>query len=1260
MNPSFSVLGIFAVLALAGTTPSCSQTATTGTAVNDPLSSADLQITITSPTTAYVCGNSVVLSGAIALTGTKVAVSKVKVSLTSPASSQVVSCAVSGKTYTCPAVDTTVLDAKNKPLFKDNSSAPITVTATLAAQVSGGIDLTASASPNFQVDNLAPVIKLSSPVEGDVAIGQFDIVGTASEKAWGTISTTVGVTGQTPDELMVQAKTDPAPHPLIAKAGSFKATFRPKDQATHPYTLTIHAQDQCGNAADTVVHVNLLRPPTFQGDTWTKSRQLYDKMPDDAPTDMVTVDLDGDGILDAVVGTATGLVVRQGQDTTVNPATGVFLPRFDVPPALDPGKAADVNWKYKRFSGIKVARLLLTNLDGPVGAARDDVLAVGMDNNSKPVAWGLLNISLPGASGAAGTPRLVHADTSALPDDPLSLALVDLNGDGREDMVVGAKTEDRGLTTEIINLAPVCSCGTLSAPCAADFYAQCEAAATTTTFKASVFPTSASGLHSIVQKGVTGITSIAVGDFFVDGANVPDICVGEKDRPRVSCYRNYNKDGSLEQPQDSYDIPDIGAADSHFVLAANWSTLPSSAPDGTDLLVSTHKGLLRWLRNDNKSGTFTFDPKTDMQVVGLDVSDAVVINHGPALAQDTGKKPAPYLYLSTSGRVVTQMPLYATVDLSWAAQCFRSWVMGDGALRLQTGNFDNDSNGLDDIAVLQGVGGGIAVVPGLAGQDFVAPQVRQVCSSLDSGFWGPNEIAAVVSADLTKDATPAPELLIIGKTSLSLQPGLSGACKDPSPPFALHYKPVWTMAVFMNTGKHWDTAPRIGEFAPYYWTGSGDSQQPNKKAGVSTDCPDSPKPLGDVTGAAVGDVDGNGIIDLVVSRDVQYSVGVTAASSAKCPPCTWDERNEYDPFFGVDGPDSGEPPTACCKNFDTTSDKSKANPLKGYGGGAAFDRASVLSYLNSDVKKPFGLDVTDIVSQLPGLQPPKVIDATYATAGGSQPIGIALADFNNDKHLDAATAMKAMGSINDQKGAYMHDRTRILQGDGKGAFKAVDLKGLVIKDDPVSGMPLSPQSVTYMYVDQNPVQIEAQPFCPGDVLPTLFTLNRGKPTNTYSVIQNVSSGINIAVKPEIHAHIADSDVAAMALRQVDGKNCMDMLVAVSTSIGWLAGLGTSSAQFFESKVNLVEGVANNFVDVELMDVNKDGSADLVLLDSKASSVDIYLGDGTGKFVYYPGALIVEEGARKILPVDVDLDGCTDLLIQSQFCTTLLRSTACDS
>jgi hypothetical protein len=1146
--------------------------------------------------------------------------------------------------WNCGPFDTTGKDAKGNPKFKEAASVSLNVHAELSdgsASADNGVALA--------VDNNLPLVVFESPTPNEAVIGRARVKGSIADKTLATVAWSATIDGAPagPEALLLEdVAKKAAQQPAVlanpqdpAKAGKFDFWLTLTAGGSRKVVLTATVTDKAGNQVQQALAFTVLKAPAFLGDNSPQGKGFADATPDPVQ-DMAATDLDGDGLVDVVVATKQGIVVRKGRPA---PEVG----RFDWPPLTDPGKTADPDWRYRRLPGLdaRIVRLADLNADG-----RLDVLALGLLEQA-PTAWVLLNLSTPGA------PRLRKVDATPLPDEPLSAVIVDINkplkAQGQPDLVVGGKSVDKGLSVlQLLEPAEqLCTCkGFKGQSCADPAVLDCLTQSTGDV-SMSLFSKDPKKLMTFIDKGVTGIRSIAVADFYKDGNTtngksdgLPDLCVGEESRPRISCYRNDTGDGTLRQPQDSYIFYDAGVKDSAMVLATEFTSnsvgKPEGALDGPDLLVSTNTGLFRWLRGDHNGG-FTYK---DGDRFFLGSTQAI----GSVAQLGIGPGGAPYLMAVNGGRGVVQYPLQVT-DNAWASQCQREWVAGETALRVASADVDKD--GKPDLLVLDGASGGVHFIKGLDNADFQAPPVYHACGLLNGG-WGPRELAVAEAGDFTKDGLP--ELLLVTTTADSMQPGTNGVCTTPTG--AKTYWPVYVFDLYLNVkgadGKgRINPTPRTGEFAPY-----AGKDETEKSGAPVVNCEEAPHKLGDIVDAKLADMNNDNILDLVSVREVEYTLGSTSDPSsdpAACS-CLWGENREVDNAWGPDSPADKPDKSKCCRNY-TNADKEKKTPRSGYGGGAALNRGSLQIWTSTDVASPFGLSAKAVFA--PGVAPP-LVRPTFAQAGGMGAVGVAVAPFDSDKFLDVVTVMPSKGSRTKQfedppyKKDFLAPRLRFFKGLGNGQLQPSAQQDTTKLVRPASGLAYD-LATTYIVVDEQPLEVKATAFCATSELPTVFTLNSGTDSNTVSVVQDLG---NLKMKPAVHTSLVESGLTDLSIDDLDDSKCKDILMAANTSVGLLSGLPFSP--FFAAKKNLLEGQANAYSSVQIIDANGDGFKDLLLIDPKRGGIDLFLGDGQGHLVAYDGHLLVAPSPSHVSQTDLDKDGCVDLLVRSKQGATVLRNAGC--
>ncbi|MSP90790.1 MAG: VCBS repeat-containing protein [Myxococcales bacterium] len=1137
-------------------------------------------------------------------------------------------CTRTGTTFSCTFATDTKQDDPKKPnektfLFKCGSSVSLIVTAD--GKPTG---TTGQASVDVEVDNCGPTLALTDPqkqkLDGRVYIGKFDVIGSVAEKNFGSASLTVRLDqeGAEPVELL-----------KLTKPGAFKHTIDRRFDGSAHWIVALDSTDAVGNGSRVEARVRIVRQPTFLGNS-DESDKFLQKINDFAIDQFDPEDT----LLDALVATPEGLVLRRGLPRADDPAVhgGAFDPlapdiALDATGAPLLGKDgkivdnAELHQAPYRILVGNVKRLFVEDLDGDADL---DVIAVGIDAVTGPTAWALLawDKTVKTKDGEKTVRTFKVLDKRSLPEEPLSAAFADLDKDGAKDLIVGAKSDNFGLSVVRLQPQPTCKAKKADAavPCG-----ELDLATITigTIFKELEAP--------VVNKGVTQVTSIAVGDYYKDDKSLPDVCVGEGTRPVISCYRNAGVDGRLEQAQDGLVLPDY--ADTTLIVPVEWSAPGTN--DGPDLIVATTKGL-RWLKGKH-DGTFFYDPGSYRQIVGVNATAVQVAPIGP--------KGSPYLIVTAAGREVTVLPVLAS-DSSHMAMCFRSWVLG-GAVGAAKA-VDLDGNGAQDIVSIDAAPNGVNVAWGLPDGEYAAPNAYHLCARPENtNALAPSELADFSFIDLGTDKFP--ELLVIGKSSWSMQPGSQGTCVLEGG--GVIHKPAWPISIYMNFNKKLLPTPRGGEFAPYAHAA---------QSGASADCGQGTiSSFGSVSALRAVDLTDDKIADLALTRDnADYDIGDDTVSSPACGPCEWAATNEVDNLFGVDSPPApaaGEPELPkqlCCKNF-FAGDEKKTKPLSGYGSGAPLQRASLFLFQGTD-KDPFAVGPACSVSQ------PCVIKPQVALAAGRNPIGIATGDFDSDKRIDLATVMKSSGSVSNEKQQYLEARVRYFRSELAGGkltvqtFKHVPQKDQWKWIDPKSGLWAKNIDVTYRKVEQDPFDVCVAPWGPGLKLPSVFTIN-GK-LGHVSVVRSVGNlGTDVAKE-----FVIGAGNKTCVCDDFDGDAWMDLLCALPSSIGFIRGDGT----LFKPKQTLTEDLEADVGALLSVDVNKDDVPDIAYIDRQAAVVEFYLGtgapvsDATGPgsaaFIHYEGKLRTANTPLALARADVDGDGCFDLAVRSKLGVTLLRNRLC--
>lgn len=1114
---------------------------------------------------------------------------------------------------------------KTTELFKPPPEKACGKKASLSVVASDGADNTGTALVEIDVDHCAPaavIEKPQIPVKVDektpVYIGRVPIIGHISDANFKQGKVEWRVKGTDDRTLLLD----------LPKAGSFNLLLDRSHEPTANLEIVVSGTDLAGNATELVAPVAVLRQPSFLGNS-----DDNDQFPFPDPhvntfgfplADVAVLDVDGDGLLDAVMGGAGGVAVR-----LANP-----LPADGSP--LDPAKrfqdaAAVAKNKFGLVASFQekkldVKRLLVTDLDGQGKAAANDLVAIGSWGGT-PAVVALLRVTETDTKGVVSTGYL-PVQALLLDEPPGAAELANINDDGRDDFVVGAASDNKGLAVILGTPNPVCHTAKLKdeefLPCGSLLDQESKVVA------AKLFDITT---HKVLNKGLSSISSIAIADFWADPKNLDDICVGDSKRPYVTCYRNVAGNGDFAQAQDSYFMVD--STDTEKIIAVEYSQPKGN--DGPDLIVASSKGLMRWLRG-NHAGQFAPDLNGTGQFAGKNyvweggITDMRVAN--------LGLSKSPQVVVVRGGREVSTIPL-AIDDRTAEETCFHGWIMGGSVTKTLPADFDNDGV-LDMMAVDSGVGGsplGVPVWKGTNNGDFVAPRTYHLCAS-DGTSWGPKQINTSKVADFSGDGKP--EIIAMGKASQSVHPPFKGGCVNASDGKPIPFK-VWPLHLWMNTTGAPEIKPRAAEFSPSApaWLA---------KSGSMSDCTSGTvESFGSPVAMAVGTLDADDNLDMAVVRDeADYFVGLPKPPE-KCANCqVFTSLHEFDNDYGSENSDPTTGSGLCCRNF-RTDDKDKMNPLKGFGNGAPVKRASLFVYLHgSDKNKPFQLETKDTTMV------PMIMGAAYGQAAGLSPVDVAIADFTGDNKNDIAVAMPSNGNAKDLN--FLESRVRVFKGDGTAkTFLHADFTGDKRNWLNDQGYFYQKTPVEYRVLNGDPRALGVAAYGPSHK-PGLFVV---QPAANKVTPLMTASGKDGPLKAVLGDGVVVGD-AVQACGELDfnGDLASDILCASTNAVGFCAADPSGDGAGFVAKVNLVES-ATQMADAEIADVNQDKNPDLVLLSKDGSAIDLWLGDGTGGFAHYNGSLRVLQDVKQLHAADLEKDGCADLVVRSNYGLTTLRNLGCD-
>ncbi len=1212
----------------------------------------------------------------------------------------VAGCTVSDVAFECD-VDTTV----HVNGVADIACNEIVTMRVVAQGKRGGKVVEGKAQAFVEVDNCLPAITIDAPPSpGPTA--KWGVTATVSDAR--LVGAEMTVTDQNGKNLLSK--------PLVKGPNDSSTTwtanyfYDPNDLNEMSYLrVTVTASDQ-SNPEYTVERL-VARLPTEGfgfgiGDVFMTDKAIYENRPfgiindiavatrDNAPTgfasfyggpkptELGTVD----NLADVVIAAEDGIYVRPGypyNDTNGNPVDkygqaldgdaqtyvhALAFQTFFWPNPMAEGYFIDLSGTGDGLRGPrgvkdKVARMdrvFLRDLDGDgdldivsVGALPPDPLTGKLFTG----VWAILNqtrhrkmlVALPDHSFVEKTVVVRTfkklAKIQIVSDaTPAPAAMADLNGDGVDDLILGihnpeANIDERGLMVMTVNPKPTCT--TKDGQVVSCEVYEDEAAT------ADIFP---SGYIHALNIGVTNITSITTGDFFAGGGT--DVCVGEAKRPIVSCYRNSQMDGTLEQAVDSVQL--VGEGDSEQILAVEYTAKNGS--DGTDLLVSPAFGSLRWLKGDHAGGfTYADEGQPGHRLIAkLAASHFVVAPVGEGGSQQ--------VLASVMKREVQEIPLDPDDD-SHVRMCYRGWVPGLAAKALTVGRIDAD-DALDLIvADERGVQISLAeTVAGKANGNFLAPNAYHLCgekvSKISRGL-SPIRLARVGKFAPGKQH----QLLMFGPQTNSVQAGANGNYMDELGAIfgPLH---VWPFEVFANADNGLNPTPRRGEFSPFH-----------AKYAASAGLADGFGELGVATAAKLGDLNGDGVDELVVVRDLGYSAG--GGKPGKTCDCTFSELHEVDSWFGESSaPTAASDPNKCCINYLPTDPA--FTPLVGFGGGAPLHRASALVF-SSSASGPLGMG-----KQCVGGKPLQAGDgvctfgASFGFAGGINPVAVALADVDGDKDLDIITGMNTQGKNCYPPGSVptsatlLQARVRAFENVGNLKFAptfVTNLPAFNVGLDTIQvhncmvPTEVAEYPVSYRVMADGLVDILTGPWAnPLTGLldaATIFGLS-----STYgqaAVMPHVSGFAYGPVK--LYPFGSNGGQPAVGDFNEDGLQDFAVLAdeghAIVVMVGNFVDATHKEASFFQQWALVIapkDGPQQPIaVSVGVGDFNHDGHQDLITLrGSPAWQIEVWLGSGTGSFSRVGGRFVPPDSTG-VQVADIDGDGCDDLVVTSALTTTVLHN-----
>ncbi|HAN30811.1 MAG TPA: hypothetical protein DCQ06_04370, partial [Myxococcales bacterium] len=703
-----------------------------------------------------------------------------------------------------------------------------------------------------------------------------------------------------------------------------------------------------------------------------------------------------------------------------------------------------------------------------------------------------------------------------------------------------------------------------------------------------------------------------------------------------------NKKGNImaciDVPKTSYvaDMPDVS-----ILIPTDWNQ------DGKmDLIIgSKGAGLLRWIAS-NGDGTFSFDPQT-YRTLRLESMASVTI--GPV-----GPGGKDYIMAAGQNRTVTFIPVLPT-DRSHIDKCFRSWVLGGAIETLRYGDLNND--GSVELVGIDSDPWGIAVAMATGDGNYRAATVHRICG-LNAGtfFFSFLPVSQFVFADVSADGKP--DLLLMSDTQTSTISAKAFSCKtEDEPPLAIpratHY-----LHLYANEGDRLEEAARAGEWGPY--NTPGDQAYSGAKLEDKSTCGSNLPPI---TAMKLGEFNGSPPLDLVLTREQDYSVGEPPTAETPCP---FNERNEVANLFGLENSDANNGPQ--CVNF-RDGDESKKLPLTSSKGGAPLNRSSLLMFINADPVAPFGLKTSNRPDN------PVNIRAHFQVAGGKSPTGLVVGRFDGDNIDDVATLMEPYGTPTGT--SYLAPRVRIFRGLG-GRFKPIVFfkNGTKDGDKIANENPATSKEVvginelstwaqlnstgsvdaivpvSYHTTGDQTFSMRGERFCKDGETSLFFITKIGQDTK----LAVVRAQGNLKFSPVTTYNGGTTLLSAFALVDADGDKCTDAVVVVDGNLAYSRG----TTSWYEAWKYFLPIEIGSVPSIELLDVNNDKNKDLLLIDGDSSSLRFFLNDGKGNFVAYDEPIPVLNGATSSELGDIDGDGCGDLAVQGEFGVAMIRSRACEN
>lgn len=1123
--------------------------------------------------------------------------------------------------------DSAAVDSKNKPMSKDGK-----LCVSLASE---GKDATGEYTVCVEVDNAPPEIEIFEPKPNSVHIGVVKVSGVIREKnlqqaAVVFANTQVGAScdKKAAPEAETSCETCAKKFQVcLATQGPFSFVVDRSDEPTENVELRVVVLDRTAHKTEASVALKKLKRPrfeaarldfdgTFSDDLFAPSVETGDLV------DFQLIDVDHDGLLDALFAGTKGLFVRHGL-----PSTG---------PNEKGAKGRGVFGKTQLIHTGEFKRLASVDIDGD---GQLDVVAAAMTDATSAAALAFLT-----RKGAL--PRFVAQEKLGAP--PTAMASADFNMDKRNDVIIGSKIDAHALTVLYLNPKPICPTkGDESRPCA-------NATDAATIGSANVF------VEKLERSLLGGVASFAVADFIADDNDppLPDIAVGREGMAVLSVCRNNGKgfDACVDITKVDF-LADM--QDSAFLVPGQFNDDDGDGDideaDHADLVVVSKAGKARWVTGDHAGG-FKYDIAQKGHYTIVWSTDAGQASVESVEVAPIGPNGEDWLLFSMNARSTTALPLDPS-DTTAKERCYRYFVLGSAISMTHVGDIDADGE-LD----LVGLGSkmGLNTALGKGDGEFAAVSVYRVCGLFTGGttlMAGPLSTDQFKVVDVTGDTKA--DLIMVSEPAVSSVPCPATSGAGPQP------RPAYYFGLYVNGDDGLSKLASRGEFGPY------NSATLRKLAGekdlVEGGCGIK---FGKVTAMEFGEFNGSPPIDMVTTHELDYpSGGDVPEGGDKLLSCGFDETLELANIWGDESADNKDAKGLQCKVFGEEDDK-KTTPLVGFGGGAHIKRASMHIWINNgDPNAPFNIQVQ------PSAKPQEPLKPFFAQAGGSSPVAAAVGKFDEDEIDDVATLMLSSGTYEDPQ--YMAERVRLFKGDGKGRVRPVvyvDVKKPGRKDeigkfctynktlcelidvphDQLSAQPFLPKGAfeleftfpTYRTVAASPVGLQAAPFC-DDEISSLFTLS--SEAGDITVLRQQGKMVFERKK----AFSVGENPTAFRASDVNQDGCVDLLIAKKAHLGYTAGTPSWYAQNKYFSVQSRERTS-----VATLDVNDDKILDLVVVDSDQDAVQFYLGDGKGEFVEHSERLFAAHKSTDMQQADLNGDGCPDLAVKGLFGVAVMLNLGC--